>query len=216
MKKKIIIVLALLLVISLSGCTKKSNQIFKESYESLNGKTNAKGAEHRTVNIDKNNPFEIVTDSDIVKKIENGETFYVYFGDKLCPWCRSVIEKFISIAKEKGIKKVYYVAIWDDNGNEIVRDKYTKNEDGSYTKTIDGTDSYKKLLEYFDSVLKDYTMGEDSMNEKRIYAPNFFYVKDGKVVKMTSGISEKQTDSRGELTEEILEDEEKLFKEFFE
>ena len=32
---------------------------------------------------------------------------------------------------------------------------------------------------------------------------------------MAEGISEKQTDSRGELTKEILEDEEKIFKEFF-
>ena len=51
--------------------------------------------------------------------IENKETFYVYFGDELCPWCRSVIEKFIEVAKKNDVKKVYYVKIWDDDHNEI-------------------------------------------------------------------------------------------------
>ena len=214
MKRKLFI-LILLVSIFLTGCSKKDSQIFKETYESLNGKTNAKGALHRTVSIDKNNMFDIVTDEDIVKKIEKGETFYVYFGDKLCPWCRSVIEKFISVAKENNIDKVYYVAIWDDNGNEIVRDKYTLDENNNLVKSVSGTESYAKLLEYFDSVLKEYKVGDVSTNEKRIFAPNFFYVENGKVVKMTSGISDKQTDSRGELTDEILTDEESLFKEFF-
>ena len=51
--------------------------------------------------------------------------------------------------------------------------------------------------------------------EKRIYAPNYIYVSEGKAIRMTTGISDKQTDSREELTDEILDDEEKLFSEFF-
>ena len=67
--------------------------------------------------------------------------------------------------------------------------------------------------------MEDYTLTVDEdtidVGEKRIYAPNFFYMEDGVLKKMTTGISEKQEDSREELTKEILEDEEKLFSEFF-
>ena len=33
-------------------------------------------------------------------------------------------EKSIEVAKEKNIEKIYYIDIWDDDGNEILRDKY--------------------------------------------------------------------------------------------
>ena len=100
------------------------------------------------------------------------------------------------------------------------RDKYELAEDGSLTRTLTGTDAYNKLLTYFDSVLSDYSVTDKDGNkiatgEKRIYAPNFFYVYKGEVKKMVEGISEKQTDSRGELTEEILNDEANQFDEFF-
>ena len=75
-------------------------------------------------------------------------------------------------------------------------------------------------LELFDDVLKEYTLKDDNGNEvnvgeKRIYAPNFFRIENGKATKMTDGISEKQEDPRGELTEEIIEDEKKMFEELF-
>ena len=54
-----------------------------------------------------------------------------------------------------------------------------------------------------------------STGEKRIYAPNYFYIEKGIVKNMVEGISDKQKDSREELTEEILEDEEKIFNDFF-
>lgn len=217
MKKKLFVLT--LIVLLICGCTSRSATEFKKEYEALNGVENANGKKHREISIDKDNPFEKVSAEEVVDKIENKETFYVYFGDELCPWCRSVIEMFIKIAKESKVKKVYYVKIWDEEGNEVIRDKY-EYKDGELIKSFEGTTSYKKLLEYFDSVLSNYTLTDpngkkNDMKEKRIFAPNFFYIKDGKVQKMAEGISEKQTDSRGELTKEILEDEEKIFKEFF-
>lgn len=220
MKKLLLVaVLALLLV----GCSKVEDnryaEAFKKDYESLNGKVNKMGKEHRTVTIDEDNPFEEITASELLEKIENKETFYVYFGDKLCPWCRSVIEKAIEVADEKDIDKIYYVAIWDDEGNEIVRDKY-ELVDGKLEKTIEGCKEYSKFLKYFDKVLRDYNVKDEDGNEistgeKRIYAPNFIYVKNGKAIRLTTGISDKQQDSREELSKEILEDEEELFEEFF-
>ena len=215
------LLLFLVVIVLVCGCTKAKNNYaleFKEEYESVNGKVSKSGKKHRILSIDKDNPFEKVDASKIVEMIENKETFYVYFGDKLCPWCRSVIEMSISVAKEKGIKKIYYVSIWDDDGKEILRDKY-EIKDGSLVLASEGSEEYQSLLKYFDNVLSNYVLydGEEKfeVGEKRIYAPNFIYVNEGESIRLEEGISDKQTDSREELTDEILKDEEKLFNEFF-
>ena len=231
MKKRIILTLLLVVgVLTISGCGKKEEEkkleptkealAFKEEYESLNDKDFLEGVKHRSVTIDEYNPFVKVSAKEIVDLIENGETFYVYFGDKLCPWCRSVIEKAVEVAKKKGIDKIYYVEIWDDNGNEILRDKYTLDKKDKAKKSQDGTEEYTKFLGYFDSLLSDYTLTTSKgkkvkTGEKRIYAPNFIYVEKGEAVRLITGNSEKQTGAFDELTDEILKDEQDMFEEFF-
>ncbi len=223
MKKKIIIIALLLITaITLVGCEKRNKEAalnFKKEYEALNGKETKSGAKHRNITINENNPYEKVTPSKIVELIDNKETFYLFVGDPLCPWCRSVLEKSIEVANDLKIKKIYYIDIWDEEGNEILRDKYELQK-GKPVKIKDGIKEYERLLKEFDSVLRDYTLTDEKgkdieVGEKRIFAPNYFYIKDGKVVKMSSGRSDKQTDSREELTKEMLEDEEKAFKDFF-
>ena len=231
MKKKLILVLILFIsIVAVAGCAKKdtegtikpteSSSAFKKDYEALNGKANKAGKEHRTVSIPEANPMQEITPKELVEKIENGETFYVYFGSSLCPWCRSVIEKAIEVANKKGIKTIYYIDIWDEEGNEILRDRYELNKKNKPVRSIEGTEEYYKFLEAFKDLLRDYTLTDSknkvvSTGEKRIYAPNFFYVEDGKAVRMVAGYSERQKDSREELTEEMLADEEAMFNEFF-
>ena len=215
MKKIIFLILTIFLI---TGC-KNDALAFKEEYESLNGKENMHGAIHREIEIPSNNPYIKVEPEKVVDMLKNNETFYLYVGDPLCPWCRSVLEKAIEVSNAKNIKKIYYIEIWDDEGNEIFRDQY-KLIDGEVTKVLDGTESYKTLLESFNDLLSDYTLTNENgekvpVSEKRIFAPTFFYVEDGKLIRMTTGISSLQTDSRGELTEEILKDEETKFQEFF-
>ena len=113
MKKVSIVILSLVILISLCGCNKtreatESSLAFKTEYEALNGKENSAGKVHRTVNITDNNPYEKVTPEKLIEMIDNKETFYVYFGDPLCPWCRSVIEKSIEVADQLNIDKIYY------------------------------------------------------------------------------------------------------------
>ena len=192
---------------------------FKQAYESLNGKQNSSGKDHRVINIDEDNPFVKVEAKDIIKKIENKETFYVYIGDEMCPWCRSVIEKAIEVSKIANINTIYYLEIWDDEGNEVLRDKYII-EEGKLVQEVETSEEYKKLLEYWDSVLDDYILSDDqdneiAVNEKRIYAPNFIYVENGEAIRFTTGTSEKQTESRQELSDDILQDEINMFEEFF-
>ncbi|MBP3841274.1 MAG: hypothetical protein IK997_04000 [Bacilli bacterium] len=224
MKNKVLYLLVFVLLITIvTGCASEKDREkaieFKKEYESLNGKKNGLGKEHRALNIKSDNPYEKVSQKKIVEMIENKETFYLYVGDSLCPWCRSVLEKSIEVAKEKGIKKIYYIDIWDDEGNEIFRDKY-ELKDGTASKIKEGTKEYNRLLKEFDKVLSDYTLTDAEgtkveTGEKRIFAPNFFYVKKGKVKTMVTGISNKQKDSRENLTNEILKDEEKAFNKLF-
>lgn len=215
MKKILICILTLLLI---CGCSNKTeSEKFKKDYESLNGKSSSYG-EYRTLNIDEN-PFVFSSSDEIIKMIENNESFYVYFGDKACPWCRSVIEKAITVSKKYSVSKIYYINIWDDNHNEILRDKY-ELKDGVPVKVSDGDKNYQKLLEYFNDYLKDYTLTDEennviSVGEKRIFAPTFIYVEKGKAVRETDGISSKLNSPFDTLTDEILKDEEKLFNDFF-
>lgn len=215
------------LIICLAGCsigaknnTDSDNVKFKEEYESLNGVVNDAGKEHRSLSIDQENPFVYATPEDIVTKIKNKETFYVYFGSSYCPWCRSVIETAIKVAKEKNIATIYYVDIWDGDHKEILRDTYELDENGKPKLVTAGTDSYEELLKAFDKVLSDYTLTNKDgkkvkVGEKRIMAPNFIYVSEGEALKLTSAISSHQKDARAKLTKEILQDEESQFQEFF-
>ena len=191
---------------------------FKEEYESINGKENKNGKIHREIIIPENNPFIKSTGEEIVNKINNKESFYVYFGDSLCPWCRSVIEVATDEAKRAGIKTIYYVDIWDEEGNEIFRNKIELNGDNAET-VIEGTDSYNTLLKEFEDKLEDYKIKKEDGTEivvgKRIFAPNFVRVIDGKADDIIDGISEKQEDSRETLTAEIIQDEQKTFRKFF-
>lgn len=197
-------------IFTLTACTEDKNSKedalnFKEEYESLNGQTNNLGKENRTISIRKDNPSKTVEASEIINLMNNKKTFYIYFGFPTCPWCRSVIEKSIEIAQEKNISKIYYVNILE------IRDKM-EVVDEEVTRTTEGSKDYYELIELLSNVLSDYELQDENGNsidtgEKRIYAPNFVYIENGKVVKLIEGISESQTDSRMELTDEILEDE---------
>lgn len=218
MKKIIILLITLVL---LTSCAKKETDAnkFKKEYENKNSEEIIAGENYRKLDISKSNPFVYSSGDEIVNKIENKETFYVYIGSSKCPWCRSVIEKFIEIANLNNIDKVYYIDIWGDDHEEILRDKYTLDENNKPQKTVAGTESYYKLLNYFDEFLTDYTLTTAKgkivkVGEKRIFAPTFVYIEEGTVKKLVTGISDKQTTYNAELTNEILDDEAKTFKEF--
>ncbi len=223
MKKRFIFILFILIgLFVITGCSNNKDSLkFKEEYESLNGtKTSYSDSNYRSVNISKRNPFVYSTADDILDMINNKETFYVYFGSSYCPWCRSVIEEAINSSIDNKIDKIFYVDIWDGFHNEILRDTYEIDSEGNVRKTKNGTDTYYKLLKKFDNVLEDYTLTDDSshevnVGEKRIFAPNFIYVENGKAKRSTTGISDKQSSSGDKLSKDILRDESKAFDRFF-
>ena len=214
---------AIVLVLNIQKVITNNSQTdgikFKEEYEKLNGKKNDQGKKYREITIDSKNKIVYKTTEEVLDLIDKKKSFVLYFGFDTCPWCRSVIEKFIEIASLNNIDKVYYVDIWSDDHEEILRDKYTLDEKNKPQKTVDGTDSYYKLLNYFDKFLEEYTLTTAKgkivkIGEKRIFAPTFVYIEEGTAKKLVTGISDKQTTYNAELTDEILEDEAKIFKEF--
>ena len=225
MKKILIISLLVFMIMGITGCGKKENKIsedakkFKEEYESFNNTSN-EYFEYRNITIEEKNPIVYSTDSEIVEKIENKETFIVYFGDPECPWCRSVIEKAMKSANDNNIDKIYYVRFWDGFHNELIRDVYELNSKNKPVEKTKGSDAYYKLLEYLDNVLKEYTLKDKngkiiSVNEKRIFLPNFVAIVDGEAKELVTGKSEKQESYNDELTKEILTEETETFNNFF-
>ena len=222
MKKKVLLLILLVLaVVGVTGCKKQNEDAlkFKEEYESFNNQKNDY-FEYRALSIDEKNPFVFATDEDIVEMFENEDDFIVYFGDPQCPWCRSVVEQAIKSAKENNIKKIYYVRFWKGFHEELIRDVYKLDENNEPVLDQEGSKAYTKLLEYLDGVLNEYTLKDAegntiSTNEKRIFLPNFVAVQGGQAKELVQGISDKQTEYNGELTEEIIKDEQKIFNDFF-
>ncbi|MBR3266302.1 MAG: hypothetical protein IKI61_10160 [Erysipelotrichaceae bacterium] len=234
--KTVLLILSVILI--LSGCTEKGQSSgcdlfddcgetvvesqdmnFKEKYEALNGLENSSGKIHRVLSIPEEHPFKVTEPKTVIDKFVKGETFYLYIGDEACPWCRANIEKAIEVSKKAGIDEIFYLEIWDDDGNEILRDQY-KVKDGSLVKSFEGTDSYQRLLGYLGDFLDDYTVEDDDgkkydTGEKRIYVPSYFYIENGKAIRFTDATPDQLEDPREELSEEILNKETEMFTELF-
>lgn len=200
MKKIEIIVIAIISLFLLTGCVDKNSDAykFKEEYESINDKDNGHGNKYRKLNIPTANPIVYQTTSDIVKRVENKETFIVYFGFKECPWCRSIITELINAAKDKGIDTIYYVDVKD------IRDVKQVDEENNIITVQEGDKDYLTLIEQFSNVLSNYTLTKldekIDTGEKRIYAPNIIVVSNGKAIQMEEGIPKSLTDPYSKLT----------------
>jgi len=205
MRKIISLILIILSVIVVTGCEKKETKLtdaekFKEEYESLNNTTNEKnGKKIRNLSIPEDNPMIYKTAEEISKMIDNKETFIVYFGFKDCPWCRSVVEELINVAKDKNIGRIYYVDVKE------IRDVKEVTEEGKVETTKKGSKGYYELLEKLESVLDDYTLYDKDEKEiidgKRIYAPNVVAVSEGKAIKLVTGESDGLEDPYQELSD---------------
>ena len=195
---------------------------FKEEYEAVNGKVIKGDLKQRNLTIPEDNPYIKTDIKTIVEKIKNNETFYLYVGDSLCPWCRSGLDKMIEVAKKEGIKDIYYIDFWDDNHKEILRDLYEVEVNGkkvSYKKTQDAVEGYDELVAATSNFLQDYTIDKDgktyNVGVKRTYGGDHFKFVNGKCIAYVSLRSDKLENALGELTEEVLKDQETKFTEFF-
>ena len=206
MNKKYMVITSILLIVCVFGLIfinnrnemKKDSYKFKKEYESLNGKKNDYGKITREVNIPKDNPIKYSSAKEIVKMMDNKESFVVYFGFSEYPWCRSIVENLITAAKNKNIDTVYYVDV--QNIRDVV-----ELVDGKMKTTDKGNKDYLTLIKKLDNVLSDYTLEDEDGNEvkvgeKRIYAPNIVSVVNGKAEELTEGTSSKESNPYMKLT----------------
>lgn len=221
-KKYLIVIVAMLSLFVITGCANKKAMEFKKEYESVNGKTLRDNIKYRTLNIAKDNPYIKTTIEEIAKKINNKESFYLYVGDSLCPWCRSGLEKMIEVAKNEKIKEIYYIDFWDDDHNEILRDLYeviVKNGKATFNKTQDAIKGYDTLLKAVSNFVQDYTITKDgveyNVGVKRVYGGDHFYFNKGVCKGYVSLRSDKLKNANDQLTEEVLNDQESKFTTFF-
>lgn len=208
MKKSLLIIIGIFILILgiflfLPKETEKTDAVkFKEEYESLNDTKSSSGKDIRNLTISEDNPIIYSSAEEVVKMMEDKESFAVYFGFSSCPWCRSVLPTLFEVMEDLEIDKIYYVDVKE------IRDVLTLDENQEVKTEKKGTDAYYKLLKKLDSVLSDYKLttekGEEiETGEKRIYAPNIVSIIDGKVHDLTTGISDSQTDGYMELTEDM-------------
>lgn len=196
---------AIVLVLNIQKVISNNSQTdgikFKEEYEKLNGKKNDQGKKYREITIDSKNKMVYKTTEEVLDLIDKKKSFVLYFGFDTCPWCRSVVPTLASISKELN-QEVYYIDVKD------IRDTFELDDDNKPKLVKKGSKDYSKLLEKLEPVLEDYTLTDSDNNEikvgeKRIYAPSIVSVIDGKAKELTTGISDKQTDSYMKLTKEM-------------
>ncbi len=186
---------------------------FKKEYESYNNKKyEDTKKKYLKVKISEDNRYVYKTDEEIIDVLKNG-TGVVFFGYAKCPYCRSMVSLLDEIAKENGIKKIYYVDILN------IRDSYEVMEQTA-VKITNGSTHYYEILDILDNHLSEYFI-EDSKGVsyntgvKRLYAPTVLVVKDGKIlgfhegtiegVKYNANLSSNQREELRAIYEEMLQ-----------
>lgn len=184
---------------------------FKDEYESLNGTKNASDIEYLSLSIDEASPVQYKTDEEIVDILNNG-TGVIYFGFSTCPWCRSMVETLLKAVDDNNVSNLYYVDIKD------IRSSYKVNN-SKLEKTIDGTESYYKILDRLADYLSDYkiTSGkkEYDTGEKRLYAPTVVAIKNGEILGLHEATVESQTDPYSGLTDEEAKELYNIYSDMF-
>lgn len=102
------------------------------------------------------NSFKYVTAKEAIELFKS-EQAIVFFGFKECKWCQSYVPILNEVIEENKVETVYYCNIKEDRSNN--------------------TAEYKDLIE----ILKEYLYDDDNAN-KRIYVPDVYFIKDGKIV----------------------------------
>lgn len=174
MLKKILIVLLLIL----TGCSSTTPSLTKAD---MSGYEDFTDTEH---------VFYDMTVKEMIDKIDNKDTFVVYFGFSECPYCNVAVPLLNDVAKDYD-SIVYYI---DTRSNE----EWESNMD---------IDDYDLVVEYLGEYL-DY----DDDGKKHLYTPHVFFFKDGEVVKEHEGTIDGKTD---EMSTQDVEELKEIYTEGF-
>ncbi len=154
MIKKIIVVCMVLLC----GCTKTTTH-----------KSDMSGYEGFT---DENHVFYDMTVKDMISKMNQKDTFVVYFGFSECPYCIQAMPILNTVAKENN-QTIGYI---------------NTRKDSSWESNTD-IDDYDEVVDIFGEYLE-----YDDEGKKHLYTPHVFFIKEGNVVYQFEGVSDTLSD----------------------
>lgn len=131
--------------------------------------------------------FIDITPTEAIDLIESGTGILIFESDE-CPWCAKARPILEQAAKEKNIQ-VYSANI------QSIKSQPREGKPG--------TDEYYKILELLDEYLNEY-LDEDgnSFGEKRVYIPDVYAIKDGKILGHNLSTVASDTNKDTEMTEE--------------
>lgn len=151
--------------------------IFKEQLFKINFNITDSERFYKEYNqVDVDNVFKYVTAKEAIELFKE-EQAVVFFGFKECKWCQSYAPILDEYAKENKIDTIYYCDIKEDRANN--------------------TEDYRQLVEMLGSYLK-----EDNNGNKRIYVPDVYFIKDGKI----AGHNNDTSTQEGSDTEEYYKE----------
>lgn len=192
MKKAVLILIIIVSIVS--GCNKEEKKktdaiIFKEEYETLNGKT-IENNTYQKVSIPEDNAIQYSNIEEVLHLLKEG-TAIIYFGAPDDFLSRSIIETLLNTANMVGIETIYYL-----NATEI-RDTKHLDINGEIVTEKEGTKEYYQLLDVLEPHLPIY---EGLKNEtiKRLYFPTIVFVKDGEII----GCHTRKANPNTDLTKE--------------
>lgn len=142
--------------------------------------------------VSEDNIYKFASKEEVLAAFE-AEKAVVFFGFPECKWCQAYVKYLNDIAKEYGVHQILYYNI-----------KYDRNKN---------TEFYKKIQE----IAKDYLL-QDEEGNPRVYVPDIYFIKDGKIVghnNDTSTISKMELEEyyTKENTEALQNKLNSLFKE---
>ena len=186
MKKKVLIIIAIILFIILALYLFLPDSIkIKFSYEYYNYFNDGKIVK---VNIPVDNKFKYINNKDTEEMFKNG-TGVIYFGYSTCPWCRSVIEVLDKVVSDSSIKISYY-------------DTKSSNYNNYFKENI---------IPYIENYLR-----RDSSNNKKLYVPDVYFIKNGKILGHHIGSLESHSDPYKELSNKEKKELMKIYKSLLE
>ncbi len=145
--------------------------------------------DYNKVSVD--NVYKYVTTEQSIELFK-AEEAVIFLGFKECIWCQEYAPILNDYAKQNNIETIYYVDIKQDRANN--------------------TDEYQELVKLLDKYLSS-----DDNRQKRIYVPDVYFVKEGKIIGHNNDTStekgadiEEYYEQNGSSLKEKLD---KLFKE---
>ena len=186
----------------------KDSKRFKKEYEELNSNEDL-----IHVLIDEKSQIVYSSLEEINKKIDNNESFVIFFGSPYFNESRVSINTFFDVSKDYKVKEIYYVDLYEDEKD--IRTTYGLNDNGEVYKINEGSIEYNKFIMYAKDILpspkEEFVKNSEYSEEKTITNSAYIYVENGVPISYSNGIPNEIEDYKLITKERLVE----IFKEFY-